>query len=145
VGRAHPAVAVADPAQHADRRVGEVEAAVQRLRERGRVGLDELEPGVAAVRELARLGQRGRGEVDAGDARAAARERDRVVRDVALDVDDVEARDVADRLAQRRVLLAAQGRSAGDQPRAVVVGVLAMGGGERVPVAAVGVDRVGQV
>ena len=91
-GRAHPRRHVVDPADDADRRVGEVEARGQLRAERGRVGLDELDVLLAAARRRAPCSSDGAREVDADDARAAARERDRVEADVALQVHNVEAR-----------------------------------------------------
>jgi hypothetical protein len=62
----------------------------------------------------------------------APRERDRVVGDVALDVEDVEPRDVAHGLAHGGLLeLAERGRAAGER-LGVVVGVLAVHRGQRV-------------
>jgi hypothetical protein len=129
-----PRVDIRDPAEHADRRVDDVEAPVQRRRERRSIGLDELERHPAAVREVTRRGQRLGREVDAGHARSTARERDRVERDVRLQVQQVEAREIAH--GRGFVLLERVG--AGDQRLGVVVGVLAVHLRQRIPVRAVG-------
>jgi hypothetical protein len=72
---------------------------VQVDRELGGVGVDEVDVQLAAARQRAGLLQRSGREIRTDDARAAARERDRVEADVALQVQDVEPRDRADGLA----------------------------------------------
>ena len=56
------------------------------------VGLDEVDVGAGRGGEPARLGERGRGEVEPGHPRAEPRQRDRVGADVALQVHAAQAR-----------------------------------------------------
>ena len=96
-----PAPDVGHPAEHAARGVDEVEVAREGVRQRrtgptGRsVAVGEADLGGGPGREV----DRGLAEVGAGDARPEPRPRERVDPEVALEVEDVEARDVADLLA----------------------------------------------
>ena len=150
---AQPEVDVVDPADGADRDVDEVEAPVQRLGQRARVGLDGLDLHPDGVGELADPAQRGGGEVGARDARPGAGHDDAVGAEVALQVEHVAVAYAGQRVVVRRaggvgdraLLHAGHERPARDDPvEAVVrVGLLrAVSGGGLLPVVQVAGELV---
>ena len=92
-----PALDVGQPAERADPREDEVEAALPEDVGGGvDVGFHECDVGARLLREPTGLGERGGGEVEPGHPRAEPREGDRVRPDVTLEVDAFEAGDVAE-------------------------------------------------
>jgi hypothetical protein len=141
-GAAHPGADVLDPTDRPDRGVSHVEAAVQAVGQRRGVGLHPLDLDAAALGEVRGLGQRGAREVHARQARAAARERDRVEPDVALNVHDVATAKVGSGLGDGGRLGRPQVAAAGDQALRVIDRVLAVNGGQGVPARAVDLESV---